>query len=313
MTRAQLLLALSAITGTASMLPASDCDGKGKGKGSCQTIQDDRGLLDVVDDVAGRIHSGFSSSFSRMAKLSSRFDRPHVSRGSRGCDCDSCQASNEMQGMQGQYSTDQNFNESNAAPPNGTNQHPPIQLSPDAPADVPPSLRVPSPTPDAQINPFMDEPVRSGSGRVRGRTIQYQQGARPIYQNAPYPAPAPSRGTTKPQYGQQYNSQAQSGGTASADYWSESNKKTQKLQLVAPASSQTQTLEEVFRPAYRVSLSDADEQAQQSNSTPPMSLRPVQTKDSSESGSSRRQSVKVDRYEREDSVQQPSYENPLRR
>jgi hypothetical protein len=292
MSRVHLLLAFSTIAGTAAALPASDCDCQKPAKSApCNCIQDDRGLLDVVDSVAGRIHSGLRSSLTNIGRLPGKMQPSSCGCEvkTNSCGCHTCQSGGNKH---------QSVSESSVAPPMAKQGH--SSVSED---DQPAGLRVLHPMPDAKVNPFDDEPAQTGQNRVRGRTIQYRSNG-----NTNRPNANSSRSQRAP-YGQQYNPQAQRIPTT-ADYWAESEQQ-RPLQLVAPASNETPSLEEVFRPAYRISIKDSDDQPGKTLKSQSIGLRPVPTHNP-ESVSSRIQ-LNVDAYERESSNEQPVYDNPLRR
>lgn len=309
MTRAQILLALSTIASSAAIVPASDCDCSKPSKGtSCACARDDSGLLDVVDEVAGRFHAGFRTSLTKISRLQSKMKQPNCGCEVQPTDCD-CQACRS--------DGNSSFTESNSAPPMALPGH---SIVPHG--DVPPSLKVPHPVPDSQLDPFIDEPARSGQSRVRGKTIQYRSNNGTNQPNTNRPnnnrpntnQPNNSQPKAKPgstprvAYGQQYSSQARRM-PSTAEYWAAGSSQPSGLQLVAPASSNAPTLEEVFRPAYRVSLRDTDElpskpQTTRSNTLRPVPNQSIELRDSRESN--------TDLYERKVELT-PIYDNPLRR
>lgn len=319
MKRAQFVLALWGVTGLATGLHASDCDcPKSKSCTQCQ-CRDDSGILDHIDKVGGQFHASFKKNFKLMSGISRLGKSDCDVSPSCGCEvapscgceakpscgCEIAPSCGCEVCAQGSTSDPQ----SNIAQPLS---HKPQRVQPQ---NVPNTQQVP----DAQVDPFVDETPRSGQNKVRGRTIQYRTNGQPVSgQPVSTPTRTPS-GSSRPAYGQQYNSQAQS----LTPNWPDKTKPRQ-LQLVAPASGESEvTVEQVFSSAYRVKLSDGPEQAQPATT----GLRPVPSKSTPPSGdnvSSRNVGNRVvvpkelskdlnEPYERGEPKEPEAFENPLRR
>lgn len=296
MTRAHLILALCSIAGTTTVLPANDCNcGKTGQSTKCCCVRDDSGLLDVVDRVAGRLHSEVRRNMVKIVRLPAFGHQTKATRQvpSVDCDCQACQSIGKN-----------SIEDSQIAPPLAIPNHTNTTHSNESSG-----LRVLAPIPDSQVDPFVDESVRTGQSKVQGKTIQYRQSTVPSRSDSVQPKSTRSS-ETRPKYGQQYTHEAQRT-PSTADYWAQDNHRDRPLQMVAPASNQDSTLEEVFRPAYRLSLRDANAQsAQSAPANQSNQLRPVPTAESD-----RRSLPENDpnpHYEREIKPT-PIFDNPLRR
>ncbi len=250
-----LLAICGAIAGVGNLV-AQNCDSCGSisSRTHCSCC-DDRGLLDGVDQIAGRIHSGVN----RMTRGLRR--EMGVGLGSlRRCKtCNSCASSCDGpswhsgscpscgSGVSSDSVSHNEFDDVSAIPqPTAESppahhglqhqnsplpmQPPPRQLSPTpaapmpqtAPAQSPYSVPTDPPTRDSKVNPFADEPhasnMRSNVRRVPGRTIQYQRSSRPVHRQAP------ARSSQQP-YGQRFDLQAANSASniqmndESMDYW----------------------------------------------------------------------------------------------
>lgn len=330
MKRAQFVLALWGVTGLAAGLQAGDCDcPKSKSCTQCQ-CRDDSGILDHVDKVAGQFHASFKKNFKLMSGISRLGKSDCDISPSCGCEvapscgCEiapscGCEVKPSC-GCEIAPSCGCEVCGPGATSVHQTNVAPPLSHQPQRVNSQPaPNGYAPQQVPDAQVDPFVDETPRSGQSKVRGRTIQYRTNGQPVSgQPISTPTRTPS-GSSRPAYGQQYNSQAHS----LTPNWPDKTQPRQ-LQLVAPASGESQvTVEQVFSSAYRVKLSDGPEQAQPATT----GLRPVPSKGNSSSGdnvSSRNVGNRVvvpkelskdskDPYERGEPIQLDAYENPLRR
>ncbi len=309
MKRAQFVLALWGVTGLAAGLQAGDCDcPKSKSCTQCQ-CRDDSGILDHIDKVGGQFHASFKKNFKLMSGISGLGKSDCDVSPSCGCEAApscGCEAKPSC-GCEvcGQGSS--SIHQSNVAPPPS---HQPQRVQPHS---VPNTQHAP----DAQVDPFVDEAPRSGQSKVRGRTIQYRTNSLPVG-GQPHGTPVRTpTGNSRPAYGQQYNSQAQS----LTPNWPD-RKQPRQLQLVAPASGESQvTVEQVFGSAYRVKLSDGPEQSQSETA----GLRPVPSNPPiGDNVSSRNVGNRVvvpkelpkdlkDPYDRGEPIQLEAFENPLRR
>ncbi|MBX3423437.1 MAG: hypothetical protein KF752_17910 [Pirellulaceae bacterium] len=211
MKRTSLLLTLWASAVSPSLLLGADCDQPlptGCSSGRCMPAEDG-GLLDVVDQFAGRIHADIRRLLHPVqAGLKQQF----ASNCDAGCDTwtevDSHESHPSTAARPAQRHTggagssrSVTFGETpdwghswttQSGESNGNSRPTQLRQTPATPSNS-----------DSQVNPFADEPQTS-QRPVRGRTIQYQ------------------RTPSKPAYGQRYNSQA-SNTTSTADYWTPKN------------------------------------------------------------------------------------------
>lgn len=354
MKRAQFVMALWGVTGLAAGLQAGDCDCPKTSSCKQCVCLDESGVLDHIDKVAGQFHASFKKNFrliSNLGKSSSSCEagpscgceiKPSCGceiKPSCGCEMKpSCGC--EMKpscGCEIKPSCDHKAEPSCGCELNATTAAEPQQSTtslnkrPIQSHDYsPPNMVVPQPVPDAQLDPFTDEP-RSSQSKVRGRTIQYRTNSQPQYspsQMQPSNLQSMPNTRQRPAYGQQYNTQARYSTSSSPNMGDQRTSEQQRpLQLVAPASSETSTVDQVFKSAYRKSLSDSDSAAP-ATTVPSVGngLRAVPSKnvDAGLSSSSSRNSNRLivptepirslnDPYEREDSTAIRPQENPLRR
>jgi len=260
----KLLFALLGATST-GMVQAGDCD-------TCQVPNratstsaccDDSGLLDVIDQVAGRVHSELrvlsgSRSFGKSPLLCDHGCDTLIGHEAVHAhdpwDCPNCHGGDGAEMSETTVIDD------------GTRQS--TAPSSSAPVRQPSRLRsVPAPgvVPDEQADPFVDEPRTSGR-MIPGRTIEYQR-----------------KSPVRTQYGQRYNTQAQN--TSTADYWAGSEQeKVIKAKSVKTVASEPVTVEDDFQNAYRrrvVDLSSAletDVVTSESDSPSQSILEPLPTK-----------------------------------
>lgn len=325
MTRAEFLLALCGAATISATLQAGDCDCP-KTPGCSCSRQDDSGLLDHVDKVAGQFHSSFKKNFKLPIRITVRKSSDCEAAPSCGCEqkpscgceaapscgCEvapSCGCEAEPTcgceigpscGCEVCGSGSSSINESRSMPPSYAPIRQPSVMAP-------PSTSTPVPVPDTQVDPFADEAPRSGQSKVRGRTIQYRSQGQPVGQPIDH----------RKAYGQNYNSQAR---TLQPPRIKNDARGTQNL--VTTASNESPTVEQVFKSAYRVKLTDTSEPTQTSG------LRPVPSDWASgkiQNGSSStsrtaagRKIVAIeplgqDEYERSSALELTPPENPLRR
>ncbi len=340
MKRAQFVMALWGVTGLAAGLQAGDCDCP---KSSCKqcVCLDDSGALDHIDKVASQFHASFKKNFRLISKLGTTSSceagptcgceiKPTCGceiKPSCGCEIKpSCgcetKDSEPSCGCELNATSSPVPTESNSAPPQTTYNVRPSQSR----ENSPPNMLAPKPVPDSQQDPFADEP-RSSQSKVRGRTIQYRSNGQP--QNSPsqlQPRNLQSMPNSqqRPTYGQQYNTQARNTATA-GQHLGEHQPTQRPLQLVAPASSESPTIEQVFKSAYRKNLSDSQVTTNQTSQAV-QGLRPVPSKnvEAGLSNTSSRNSTRPivptepirdlnDPYERDESTAVGTQDNPLRR
>jgi hypothetical protein len=260
----KLLLALLGAT-SAGMVQAGDCD-------TCQVPNrpastcaccDDSGLLDVIDQVAGRVHSEL-----RVLSGSRSFGKSHLLC-DHGCDilvgheavhahdtfdCPNCHDGGGADAVETTVIDDGTGQ--STAPSSSTPVRPPSRLR---------SVPAPGAVPDEQADPFVDEPRTSGR-TIPGRTIEYQR-----------------KSPVRTQYGQRYNTQAQN--TSTADYWAGSEQeKVTKAKSVKTVAAEPATVEDDFQNAYRRrvvdqgSASETDVVTSESDSPEHSILEPLPTK-----------------------------------
>ncbi|MCA9126035.1 MAG: hypothetical protein KDB22_03080 [Planctomycetales bacterium] len=196
---------------------ASACDRCGSRANTACSCRDDRGLLDLVDSMAGRFHS----------KLKSGFKSPFTC--TTDCGCDSCQRSScdtcpncSRQPPAYSYQPPVPTQRTPLQPqpvPHGNTPRPRVpdyyQADPVEPQYIPPESQYrqpvppvqtypvpPPPLPDAQVDPFRDDTALRYR-QTPARTIQYQ---RPV---PPRTSPSRPQSSMRSQsYGTRYDKQA---------------------------------------------------------------------------------------------------------
>lgn len=226
----KLLLAFLGTT-TFGLVQAGDCD-------TCQTPHrpssacaccDDSGLLDVIDQAVGRVHSEL-----RILSGSRGFAKNHL-LADHGCDtlvghevidtqdasdCPNCHSHNGVE-VDGSTVIEEGVHQTTE--PSSTPVKQPSRLK---------SVPSPGSIPDENSDPFVDEPRTSGR-TIPGRTIEYQR-----------------KSPARTKYGQRYNTQAQT--TSTADYWAGTEQeKASKANSVKTAAAEPSTIQDDFQNAYR--------------------------------------------------------------
>lgn len=231
----KLLLALLGATST-GMVQAGDCDTCQVPKRATSTCAccDDSGLLDVIDQAVGRVHSelrilsgsrGFRKSQHHVDHGCDTLVGHEVIDAEDASDCPNCHS---HVGVEEDRSTMSQEGVQQSNEPSSTPVKQPSRLK---------NVPMPGSLHDENSDPFVDEPRTSGR-MIPGRTIEYQR-----------------KSPERAKYGQRYNTQAQT--TSTADYWAGSEQeKASKANSVKTAAAEPSTLQDDFQNAYRRRAAD---------------------------------------------------------